>query len=154
MHLLNESDETPVLRRTGATPAEPQNPVTEGTPWPSTLTSIEHRPEFEKLRAGVYQEYAPSNFFRQVLADDIAEEIWMKKRLSDVANQSLSWEIERSYDELSQSHPNIDRALRTVFAWKEFHKDPSCRSALSERTRSARLFLTVMRSLPSLDRRK
>ena len=153
MLIYDDSPGAPVTRRTGPTP-ETHQPSPSGEPRPLTLTCIEARPELEILRAGVYQEFAPSNTFRQILADDIAEEIWMKKRFSDVANQSLSFEIEKAFDQVSQAYPDVDPSLRTVLAWKEFHKDPACRASLAERTRGTRNLLALSRHLSAAGRRK
>ncbi len=78
----------------------------------------------------------------------------MKKRFSDVANQSLNFEIEKAYDQVSQAYPDVDPSLRTVLAWKEFNKDPACRASLAERTRGTRNLLALSRHLSAAGRRK
>jgi hypothetical protein len=118
MLLHDASNVAPVIRRTNPVPAEPETPAPSGETRPATLTCIESQSQLEKLRAGVLEEYAPPNFFLQVLADDVAEELWMKKRLADIANQTLSLEIEASYEKVTQSYPNVDLHMRNVFAWR------------------------------------
>ena len=154
MLLHDDSNEAPVIRRTNPVPAEPQTPSPSGEPRPATLTCIESQAQLEKLRAGVYEEYAPPNFFLQVLADDVAEEFWMKKRLADIANQSLSLELEASYEKVSQSYPNVDLHMRTVLAWRQVQDDPAFRAALAERTRAARSFQNASRHLAGFKRRR
>lgn len=123
-------------------------------PRPAALTCLEDRPELQKLRAGVSQEFAPSNLFRQILADDVAEEHWLKQHISAIATRSLSLEIESAYDRVSQTYPNATPSLRTVLAWKEFHKDPACRASLSERIRGTRHFLHLTCHLAGASRGK
>ena len=154
MLLFDDSDEAPIIRRTTTVPADPQAPSPSGEQRPAALTCIESQPMLEKLRAGAYEQYAPPNFFLQVLADDVAEEFWMKRRLSDITNQSLSLEIEASYDKVSQSYPNVDRYMRTVLAWRQLHDDPAFHAALAERTRAGRSFQAASRNLASLKRKR
>jgi hypothetical protein len=153
MRIYDNSPEAAIIRRSAPTP-ENHQPDPGAEPRPLTLTCLEAPAEFEKLRAGVYQEFAPANFFRRCLADEVAEELWMKRRISDIANQSLSLQIELDYDKVSAAYPNADPALRTVLAWKEFHKEAACRSALSERTRGTRSLLNLARHLSSSNHRK
>ncbi len=63
MLLHDDSNVAPVILRTNPVPAEPETPSPSGEPRPATLTCIESQPQFEKLRAGVYEEYVPPNFF-------------------------------------------------------------------------------------------
>jgi hypothetical protein len=126
----------------------------DSEPRPHTLTCLEDRAAFETLRAAVYEQFSPSNYFQKCLADDVAEELWMKRRFSDVANQSLSFEIEKAFNHVSQTYPNADPALRTVLAWKEAQNDSSTRHALAERTRSSRNYLHLARHLDSTRRHK
>ena len=135
-------------------PPWPTSPPPIPNPAPNTLTCLEDRAEFENLRAAVYTQFTPANYFQKCLADEIAEELWMKRRFSDVANQALSFEIEKAYNHVSQTYPNADPALRTVLAWKELQNDPSGRNALAERTRSTRNYLNLARHLDSARRRK
>lgn len=121
-------------------------------PRPPALTCLEHRPELERLRAGVDQEFGPSNLFRQILADDVAEEHWLKQHISAIATRSLSLEIEAAATRVSQSCPNASPSLLTVLAWKEFHKDPACRASLSERIRGTRHFLNLTFHLANASR--
>ncbi len=154
MLLHDDSNQAPLIRRTNTVPADPQTPSPSGEPRPATLTCIESQSQLEKLRAGVHQHYAPPNFFLQVLADDVAEEFWMKKRLADIANQSLSLELEASYEKVTQTYPNVDLHMRTVLAWRALQDDPAFRNALSERTRASRSFQSTSRHLASLKRRR
>ena len=154
MLLHDDSNVAPVIRRTNPVPAEPETPSPSGEPRPATLTCIESQPQFEKLRAGVYEEYVPPNFFLHVLADDVAEEFWMKKRLAGITNQSLSLELEASYEKVSQSYPNVDRHMRTVFAWRALQDDPAFRAALAERTSAGRSFQSTSRHLAGFKRRR
>ncbi len=154
MLLLDHHDEAPVIRRTNPVSAEPETPSTAGEQRPPTLTCPESYPMLQKLRAGINEEHAPSNFYRKVLAGDIAEEFWMKKRLSDISNQILSLEIESEYDAVSQKYPNADRQMRTVLAFRGAIKDPAFLAALAARTRAARTFQASARTLTSYERRR
>lgn len=154
MFLNHDSDQTPLIRRTATVPADPPHPADDRTPCAATLTCLESQPHFEKLRSSVSEEFAPPNFFLQSLADDVAEEFWMKKRLDDITNQALSLQIEDSFAKVTQTYPNVDSYMRTVLAWREVQNDPAFRAALAERTRAGRSFQSASRHLAALRRRK
>lgn len=153
MLLHEESQQPPLIRRTTTVPADPLSPSAGSDP-SAALTCLESQPQFEKLRSAIAEEFAPCNFFLQSLADDVAEEFWMKKRLDDIANQALSLEIETSYEKVTQTYPNVDSHMRTVLAWREVQTDPAFRAALAERTRAGRSFHSASRHLAAFRRRR
>ncbi len=85
-----------------------------------TLSST---PEFQHIRRAVHQQFQPSSFFTQMLADELAETLYLRRRLAHIATRALDLRIQSSASQ-------TNAALRTTLAWnEEFHASPALQTA-------------------------
>ncbi len=128
-------------------------PQTLQEPRSPQLTTLEDIPQYQALRQAIHDDHRPSTPLHQLLADDLADAFWIRKRLSTIANQVLSQEILDTWDEVSQLYPNADSLLRTVHAWNRLHTKNGHARTQAYLAGAATRALSELRSLePLLER--
>ncbi|MBI4889288.1 MAG: hypothetical protein HY821_01605 [Acidobacteria bacterium] len=146
MKLYNLNATQPTIRPTDSVPIPPDTTTLTPTS-ENTLTCLENNIQFAHVHAAVHEQFRPPNDFQSLLADDLAESLWVRNRFGAIANQSLNFAIQSNWDDVSKRHPDADPAFRTHLAWNQIATDPAHIRATDIHTRSSRRVQTDIRLL-------
>jgi len=124
MNIYDPSSARPDKRRFESTPAACPEPQAETIDTANTITCVEDRGLFDQIRSMVYQKFQPEIPYDQLMADEHAEDIWIKQRFTALSNHALSFKIEEDWDKVSARYPNADPAFRSLRAWQEIQSTP------------------------------
>ncbi len=153
MQLYNSDPSLPSVRPTDSVPVPPNPTHLTATP-ENTLTFLENIDQFTHVQAAVHQQFCPTNDFQRLLADDLAECLWVRNRFGAIANQALNFALQTTWDDISQRYPDADPALRTHHAWRHIAADPAQIRATDIHSRASRRIHSDIRLLSSLARSK
>lgn len=123
-------------------------------PIPYALTVVENRAALEALQKAAVRRFDPEDPLIQALADQVAEEVWTRQRLGVIHHQSLSFDIETNFDNLTAKYPNADASMHTIAAWKSNQADTALRRAFTDQGPLTSRYLRVMNYLHRTPRQR
>gem|GEM_PF-2573363 len=124
MKIYDNSSRRPDKRRFETKPAPPPEVPTETVDTADNITCVEDRAAFDNIRSMVFQKFQPASSYDQLMAEEHAEDIWLKQRFTALSNHALSFKIEEEWDRITDRFPNADSPFRALRAWQAIQSDP------------------------------